>query len=114
MKMTVSNYDFRREFLDIRPNNFSLMGLDCLFDYFEELEGDIGEEIELDVIAICCDYAEDTAEAIAENYSIDIDGCEDQDEIYSTVRDYLADEGAFVGGEWMDESGKYLIVYRQF
>ena len=114
MKMTVSNYDFRREFLDIHPNNFSLMGLDCLFDYFEELEGDLGEEIELDVIAICCDYAEDTAEAIAENYSIDVSECADQDEIYSTVRDYLADEGAFVGGEWMDEAGKYLIVYRQF
>ena len=114
MKMTVSSYDFRREFLDICPNNFSLMGLDCLFSYFEELESDIGEEIELDVIAICCDYAEDTAEAIAENYSINLDGCEDQDEIYSTVRDYLAEEGAFIGGEWMDDAGKYLIVYRQF
>lgn len=114
MKMTVTNYDFRSAFLDTRPNNFSLMGLDCLFDYFEELESDLGEQIELDVIAICCDYAEDTAEAIAENYSIDVSECADQDEIYETVRDYLADEGAFVGGEWMDESGKYLIVYRQF
>ena len=114
MKQTINVYQFRDAFQSCRPDNFSYEGLGVLFDCLESFEEETGEEVELDVIAICCDYAEDTAEAIAENYSIDIEDCADQDEIYSTVRDYLADEGAFVGGEWMDESGKYLIVYRQF
>ena len=114
MKQTINVYQFRDAFQKIRPDNFSYDGLTILFDYLEEYEEECGIELELDVIGICCDYAEDTAEAIAENYSIDIEDCADQNEIYATVRDYLADEGAFIGGEWMDESGKYLIVYRQF
>jgi hypothetical protein len=40
-----------------RGGNFSYEGLVALFNYFEELEYD-GVGIELDVIAICCDYSE--------------------------------------------------------
>lgn len=29
-----------------------------MFDYLEEYEKDTGEEIELDVVALCCDFAE--------------------------------------------------------
>ena len=47
-----------REFQDIRPNDYSIGALNALFNYFEELEEDLGEEIELDVIAICCDFSE--------------------------------------------------------
>ena len=54
------------------PTNFRvkrwLFYLIILFDYFEDLEDDAGESIELDVIAISCDYAEDTFETIAEQY----------------------------------------------
>lgn len=41
-----------------REDNFTSEGLEALFDYFEALEENIGEEIELDVISICCDYNE--------------------------------------------------------
>jgi len=55
MKKTISEYDFTQAFTDMnRSNNFSYEGLKALFNYFEEL----GEEIELDVIAICCEYTE--------------------------------------------------------
>jgi len=51
--------DFRRSFKAYgRENNFSTVGLIKLFDYLEELERDIGEEIELDVIGLCCDFNE--------------------------------------------------------
>ena len=39
-------------------NNFSYDGLGALFDYIEELEHDIGEDIEFDPIALCCEYSE--------------------------------------------------------
>jgi hypothetical protein len=40
-----------------REDNFSRDGLSALFDYLELLEEDTGD-IELDVIALCCDFTE--------------------------------------------------------
>lgn len=58
MHTTVNMYDFERAFRALRPDNFSYGGLKALFEYFEEYEDSLGEEIELDVIAICCDFSE--------------------------------------------------------
>ena len=59
MKRTVSEYDFFQAFRDMnRENQFSEAGLSALFDYLEQYEDDTGEEIELDVIALCCDFTE--------------------------------------------------------
>jgi predicted ArsR family transcriptional regulator len=108
MKTTVSVYDFRDAFQKCRPDNFTYEGLGVLFDYLEEYEESSGEELELDVIAICCDFSEDTTEAIAENYSIDLSECEDEDEKTEAVREYLEDEGALIG----EVAGGF--VYRNF
>lgn len=59
MYQRVSRHDFKDQFRNLRPNNFSWEGLDALFDYLEDLEEDTGTPIELDVIALCCDFAED-------------------------------------------------------
>ena len=64
MKTTVIRNDFVNAFRG--RNNFSVEALGLLFDYFEDYEQDTGEELELDVITICCDYNEDTVENIAE------------------------------------------------
>ena len=58
MKQSVNIYDFEREFKRFERNNFSWDGLKALFEYLEEYEEDTGEEMELDVVALCCDYAE--------------------------------------------------------
>ena len=58
MKQSVNEYDFLKAFKECRPNNFSRAGLFTLYDYLEQYEDDTGEEIELDVIALCCEYAE--------------------------------------------------------
>ena len=59
MKQSVNMYDFERAFKNFeRMNNFSYDGLKALFEYLEDYEEDTGEEIELDVIALCCDYTE--------------------------------------------------------
>ena len=55
----INKYSFRQSFIDQgRQNNFSYDGLTNLFDYFEEYEDSTGEQIELDVIAICCEFTE--------------------------------------------------------
>ena len=72
MKQSVNEYDFLKAFKECRPNNFSRAGLFALYDYLEQLEDDIGEEIELDVIALCCEYAEyDSFEEFQADYSED-------------------------------------------
>lgn len=58
MRTTVNRTDFIQAFQTVRPNNFSMEGLNQLFSYLRELEQDTDSEIELDVIAICCDFAE--------------------------------------------------------
>lgn len=70
MKRTISKSEFRDAFTDMnRKNNFSYEGLGALFDYFKECESSSGDETELDVIAICCDYSEDAFDYIKKNYS---------------------------------------------
>jgi hypothetical protein len=94
MKTTVNLYDFRREFAQCRPDNFSYEGLALLFDYIEDLERDSGEDYELDVIGLCCEWCEDTPENIAANYSIDI---EDDGNALANVLDHLNDETMVAG-----------------
>jgi hypothetical protein len=56
-----------------RGEQFSYDGLRVLFEALEEYEDDTGSEVELDVIALCCEYSEDTPEEIAQNYGIDLE-----------------------------------------
>ena len=108
MKTTVYLNEFRDYFQKIRPDNFSYEGLGALFEYLEECERDTGENYELDVIALCCDFSEDTPEAIAESYSIEISDCGgDYYEISAKVKEYLEDENYLIG----EVSGGF--VYRQ-
>lgn len=99
MKTTVTLSAFRDEFKAIRPDNFSYEGLGILFQYFEDYEEITGEEMELDVIAICCEYSESTWQEIESAYVIDMEDIEDDDEDLKKQRviDYLTDEGEFVG-----------------
>ena len=97
MKTTVSNHDFVEAFRAYdRLDNFSFEALDLLFSYFEEYEESTGEEIELDVIAICCDFNESDTDDIIADYRIDVEGLDD-DEKLEAVRDYLNDNTTLVG-----------------
>ena len=45
-------------------------GLECLYNYLIDFEQDTNTEIELDVIALCCDYSEyKDLEEYKQNYS---------------------------------------------
>ncbi len=56
---TITKYSFQDAFHKMgRGEQFSYEGLLALFDWFEEYEDSAGSQIELDVIAICCDFSE--------------------------------------------------------
>ena len=92
MKQTVNLQDFRDAFYKMdRKDNFSYEGLEVLFNYIEEVEQYTGKEIELDVIALCCEYAESTIEELITDYSIDISDCgpDDDEAIKEIVLAYM-------------------------
>ena len=110
MKTTINESDFIKAFQDIRPDNFSYDGLCILFNGLEEFEEDTGEEIELDVIAICCDFVEMTMNEVIENYGWVMDESRlDDDDAYSYVMDWLNNQTWVLGDT---KSG--TIVFRQF
>ena len=95
MKTTINRYQFERAFADAdRKDNFTYEGLGLLFDYFEEYEDSTGEEIELDVVAICCEYNEDDWSDIADNYGIEYEN--DTDGL-DAVRAYLEENTTVIG-----------------
>jgi len=55
---TLNQYQFVDNFKAIRPDNFTYEGLQAIFSYLEDFSEDIGEDIEFDPIAICCEYTE--------------------------------------------------------
>ena len=97
MKQTIGFYEFREAFRSLRPDNFSYEGMQALFDYLEQLGEDTGEEIELDVIALCCDYSEASWEEIARDYGIELTDPDDEDLVADEVREYLEDKTCIVG-----------------
>ena len=59
MKTTVNLNDFRRAFVEYgRAENFTYEGLAALFEWIEEYEDATGEEMEFDIVALCCDFTE--------------------------------------------------------
>lgn len=70
MKQSINEYDFRNAFIQLRPDNFTYEGLTALYNHLEDLEQDTGQEIELDVIALCVDFSEyENLEEYKKNYS---------------------------------------------
>jgi len=101
MKKTISFYEFNNEFQECRPDNFSYDGLKALFDYLEDYAEDCGTEIELDVIAICCEFSEyDTAMEAAKNYDFapDEDDEDDQETAALEFLEYHTSVITFDGG----------------
>ena len=100
MVQTINCSQFRDAFRSAgRANQFSYEGLTALFDFLEEVNPDF----DLDVVALCCDYAEQGLEAIAEAYDIQAEG-----ELEDVVRAHLEEHTAIVA----DLNGRFL--YAQF
>jgi hypothetical protein len=106
MKTTVSLNDFRDAFNKVRPDNFTYEGLEQLFDYFESYEADTNEEIELDVIAICCEYSELTLDEFKTSYTYDIDDTSNM--TLDDAFNYLSNQTSIIGRT------EKTIIYQDF
>jgi hypothetical protein len=107
MYQTITNSDFHKAFHDTgREDNFSYEGRNMLFEYLNENYPDM----ELDVIVLCCEFDESDWQTIADDYSIDLSDCEDDEERFNTVHHYLEDNTIVIG---YDED-KDIIVYQAF
>jgi hypothetical protein len=108
MIQTISIYDFRDAFKRYgRGEQFSYEGLELIFDYIEEYEGSTGEQVELDVVALCCEWCEQSPEDIALAYNLEI--CVSEENTLQTVLEYLHDETQVAG---VTDAGN--VVYVQF
>lgn len=58
MIQNINFYNFANGFQGAYKDQFSYDGLKVLFEYFEELEENTGDQIEFDPIAICCEWTE--------------------------------------------------------
>ena len=59
MKQTITEYQFVDSFRHAgRESQFSVNARRALFAHFEQFEEDTDTEIELDPIAVCCEWAE--------------------------------------------------------
>ena len=83
MKATVNKNDFRNAFKQAnRENQFTSYALGKLFDYLEDYEEQTSEEVELDVISLCCEYSEfESFEELQQNYNVPED--------FEKAREYL-------------------------
>lgn len=92
-----------------RQDQFTYAGKRILFDYLEQYEEDTGEAIELDVIALCCDYVELTHAEVIRDYNLfDLFPVED-DLTFEGVLEWLQDNTMVCG-----TTKEGTIVFAQF
>lgn len=97
MKQSINFFQFVYAFhAHDRYDSFGYDGLRIIFDYLEQYEQDCNEEIELDVIAICCDYNMMAIEDIVKEYRIDVSDVDEED-VEEYVLDYLNDNTMVLG-----------------
>ena len=84
MKTIINFSQFCDAFSEDRKNTYSYEGKKALFEYLENYEEETDEEIELDIIALCCDYTEyENLAEIQNNYSDikDLDDLKDHTQV---------------------------------
>jgi hypothetical protein len=105
MKTTLTTYDIANALCADEYSSFTRAGALALAEYLEEMEGSTGEETELDVVAIRCDFAEysDLVDWASDYFiqwrgDLDIDPeLEEGDpEIDDAIRDFIHDNGILI------------------
>lgn len=98
-----------------RGHNFGYNGWRAIGEYLEELSDGMGEDVEVDIVGICCDYsmAESTSdwwEECGEYSDIDSDEWEemDDDEKLEAIENYLQENTSVVICE------ENLIIWQAF
>ena len=91
--------------------NWSYEGAYAIAEYLEDLSDDLGENIELDVVAIRCEYSEYTLEEFVEAYSTYFDWMtDDEREDFGTVVEHIEQYTTVVYGN----SAQDIIIVQEF
>lgn len=85
---------FCDQFAHMNRNNFSYEGKRALFDHLESIENDCDTKIELDVIALCCEFTEYAIEEALSAFD-----CEDLDELCDNCNVIMVDDETVIIGE---------------
>lgn len=105
MKITVSKSQAANELMRDTNANWSYAGANALAEYLEEYEESTGEELELDVCAIRCDFAEysslqdwahDYFSNALEELGFDETEENEDDEVDDKIRSYIQDHGQLI------------------
>lgn len=111
---TFNENDFINEFKAYnRMDNFSIKGLRILFESLEQTAIDCGINIEMDVIALCCEYNEDSLYDIVSNYDLDVTDLANDDLVAEFVAEYLQDN-TYVCGQYEDDNCNTYFIYQAF
>jgi hypothetical protein len=88
MKQTLTTNQVAHILLRDDNAKWSYEAAHALAEHYEDIERDLGEETELDAVAIRCDWTEyKTAHEIAEAYDIAFDG--DEVDVEDEVTEYI-------------------------
>lgn len=99
MKQTINFNNFVDAFHSKdRGEQFSYDALKAIFEYIEDYERDAGEETELDVIAICCEFSEMSEDEFRNSYTIYDD---------ETIEDYIEYNGCWYAKL---DNGNYVFL----
>jgi hypothetical protein len=113
MKKILTTYDIAHELLQDENASWSRPGAFALAEHLEEYEEFTGEEMEMDVVSIRCDFSEyssledwavdyfsDSKQASdAMGLELDMDGetwAGDEEEIQDAIRSYIQDNGQLI------------------
>jgi hypothetical protein len=89
---TLDKYSFVEAFKQSsRKDQFSHEALEAIFEYMEEYSNDTGENVEFDIVGICCEWAEMSWRDVAMSYGVDLSQCTDDDERIGEVESFLWD-----------------------
>ena len=83
MHIVVTKNIFIDAFRSCCPDNFNYAGLCALFDYLDDMDE---QDIELDVIAICCEFSQYTEETGMQVYRME--SMEELEENTTVIRCY--------------------------
>jgi len=111
---TINNgYELQQLFKDCgREGSFSILGYDTLFEYLDDMSESMGEDINVDAIAIDCDYTEyDNYEEIADNYSHSF-GKEVNEDNIEEFKQWLNDNTTVIEVTYLDNL--YSVIMQNF
>lgn len=96
MKISINREEFVQLFNTYgRENQFSPLGRRKLFDYLEEYEESTGESLDIDIIALCCDYSEISITDIQRET-----GCESLDDLRDSTTVIEVDDETIIYGSF--------------